>query len=121
MLTKRHQTKQMGLMWELPGGAVEIDESSQEAAKREIQEEIGYWIHEAMEFMATIQYDKLNLLIDVFIIQANVNLKRLRLQEDEVVDVMYYTFEAIDRLYEQGDLTPFDWEICNRLNNYLRG
>ncbi|WP_314066391.1 NUDIX domain-containing protein [uncultured Vagococcus sp.] len=119
LLTKRHQTKQMGLMWELPGGAVETDESSHEAAKREIHEEIGYWIDEAMEIEATIRYDNLNLLIDVFIIHANVNLNLLILQEDEVVDVMYYSFESISKLYKQGVLTPFDWEVCKRLNEYL--
>lgn len=119
LITRRHPSKEMGLFWELPGGAVEINESSEGAGKREILEEIGLQLTQRIELVGTTCYEELNLLTDVFIVMADVTLESLKLQADEVVEAMFCTSQSVTSLYVKGELTPFDWEAYKSVRHYL--
>lgn len=120
LMTRRHPMKKMGLMWELPGGAVELAETSQRAAIREIQEEVGYLITQPLGLLGTTRYDELALLTDVFIYYTEVELETLVLQQDEVVEARCCSFDLIAQMNEAGQVTPFDWLACQMVKEHLK-
>ncbi len=51
LIAKRSSNQHQGNKWEFPGGKVESDETSEEALKREISEELGISIQSATELI----------------------------------------------------------------------
>ena len=68
--------------WEFPGGKVEAGENSEEAVKREIQEELGASI-EIERFLTSVEYDypKFHLKMDVYL--CHLLHPKLELREAE--------------------------------------
>ncbi len=67
LIAKRPVDKHMGDKWEFPGGKVEDGETSQEALRREMQEELGIEIQSA-EFLVDIihEYEDKKVILDVY-------------------------------------------------------
>jgi 8-oxo-dGTP diphosphatase len=113
LITQRHPAKQMGLLWEVPGGAVEAEETSRSAAIRELKEEIGIHVQASeIQFIEKVCYDPLHLLIDGFCVSQNIELAELVLQPEEVVAARFASFAEIEELQRRGQFTPFDFKLC---------
>ncbi len=75
LIAKRSANQHQGNKWEFPGGKVEVGETSQEALRREIDEELGVQIQSA-EFITQIIHtytsdndaDK-TVQLDVFVVK----------------------------------------------------
>ncbi|MGX7151067.1 NUDIX hydrolase [Enterococcus ureasiticus] len=120
LVTQRHPKKQMGLYWEIPGGAVESNEKSEVAAIRELHEEIGIAVEVSeLEFIGTTVYAPLHLLIDSYLIIKEVKLSRLVLQEEEVIATRFMHFNEIKKYRLEGKFTPFDYEVCKKLQQKI--
>ncbi|MTD41349.1 NUDIX domain-containing protein [Erwinia sp. CPCC 100877] len=97
LITQRHPEKPMGLLWEVPGGAVEAGETSCSAALRELKEETGIEVQSSeFCFVETICYEPL-------------------LQPEEVIAARFASFSEIKELQRTAQFTPFDFTLCHAI------
>lgn len=92
LITQRAPNRSHPLMWECTGGSALISETSLEAAKREVYEEIGINVNEknAKLIGRTRRYYK-NCpdILDVWLFQEDIDLTSVKLQSEEVNNVMW--------------------------------
>jgi len=71
LIARRAAHQHQGNKWEFPGGKVEADETSQQALRREINEEIGIQIESAV-FITDIlyQYNDKKVLLNVYRVES---------------------------------------------------
>ena len=120
LVTQRNFKKQLGGLWEFPGGAVEEGERSSEAAVRELKEEVGLTIDiNELEFIQTYCYEPFNLFIDVYFVCRDIDSKKLILQESEISDVDTWTIAEIKKSFHSNNFTPFDFEISKIIERYI--
>ena len=79
--------------WEFPGGKLEEGESSSEALKREIMEELNASINIG-DFLMTVEYDYPNFHLSMDCFWATVNEDELVL--NEALDAKWLTKEELD-------------------------
>ena len=99
--------------WEFPGGKIELNETKEEALKREIKEELKASII-IDEFIGTIQYEyeKFNLIMHNF-------LCRLENNEFTLLEHEAAKFVSINEL-DKIDFLPADILVINILKNKTR-
>lgn len=94
-------------MWDITvGGSAIAGETSYQAAKRELYEEIGYKadLSEERPFI-TINFDK--GFDDYYFINEDINIDTLTLQYEEVQKVKWASKEEVLRLLEVGEFIPY--------------
>lgn len=65
LISQRQPGKHLEHYWELPGGKVEVDESPEQALRRELSEEIDIRVVSATRFMQVYhRYPERNILLD---------------------------------------------------------
>ncbi len=109
LLQKRSQNKHTCPgMWDMTGGRVRAGESSVNAMKRELQEELGIVIDTSeLQFLFRLPAQKNNkpMFLDVYLLEKDINLDELELQQEEVEEACYI---PCDHLYhwhsEMGEL-----------------
>lgn len=93
------------VMLEIPAGLVESNEAPIDAAKRELQEEIGYYPH-SIDFMFTMHSspgftnDKL-----LFFEAKDLEESKLDLDEDEQLIAESFDIEELYNMVENGEIT----------------
>ena len=88
------------------GGSALHGENSQEAAERELMEEIGYH----RDFSNERPFMTLHFgfgFDDIYIIEEDIQIETLTLQEEEVQLVKWATEEEVLALIEQGAFIPY--------------
>jgi len=112
MLVQRRQTHKSTFpgMWEFTcGGSAISPESSQEAIKRELFEEVGI----SMDFSDnspdfTINQKHNNAFQDFYLVQIdNLDITKLKLQEEEVLAVKWATEQEIFEMIDNGEFIPY--------------
>ena len=108
LIQKRAETKTLfpGL-WDVSvGGSVLSGEDSQSAAEREVQEELGHSLNlEGIRPSMTVNFDL--GFDDIYLIEEDIPLSALKLQADEVEEVMWASPEDIYRLIDTGEFLPY--------------
>ena len=92
-------------LWETPGGCVQLNETSLDAAIREVKEEIGILLKKENGecLFRTVGIDsKRHLFIDVWHFIQNVNLKNIKIQKEEVEETKLMTIDEIKILIENN-------------------
>ena len=91
-------------------GHVDSGETSKSAAIRELKEEINLDAkEEELEFLFTIKriqpYDDLELRVfdDVYLLKANVDIEKTKLQVEELTDIKYVYYEYLESIFKSGD------------------
>ena len=110
LITRRSETKAYPLMWECTGGSVLYGETSEEAAIREVEEELGIHVKDGVLIGSTIRYyPNCPDILDVWLFESNKPLDEITIQEEEVADVMWASVKKIKELYNHGDFeaNPF--------------
>ena len=81
-IAQRNKKKHLGLKWEFPGGKVNINESNEEALKREIKEELNIII-DVKNKIAKKKYQdkKINIILHYYI--CHIKNGNIRLNEHE--------------------------------------
>jgi 8-oxo-dGTP diphosphatase len=87
LVCQRRRTDSFGLMWEFPGGKLEVGESPAEALARELHEELGVAAQIGSEIYRTRhQYSELGEAIDLIFFAATLKAADVRNQAFETMD-----------------------------------
>lgn len=106
--------------WDLTvSGAVSSGETSQTSASRELFEELG------IKYDFSNSYPNISIntgfrIDDVYIIKnKDINLKKLKLQEEEVSDAKFVNLKQLLEIIDKGEFVPYQKDYINLLF-YLR-
>jgi len=109
MLIQQRQPFKEGFpnLWDITvGGSATMGDSSQDAAEREVFEEIGLKLElQQVRPHLTINFDR--GFDDVYLIEKDVDIDTLVLQESEVQRVKWATKEEIFALLDSGEFIPY--------------
>lgn len=117
MLIQQRQSFKEGWanMWDLTvGGSATVGDSSQEAAMRELEEEIGL----KLDLSETRPHLTVNFeegFDDIYLVEAEVDLKKLTLQESEVQAVKWADEETILQMIQEGTFIPYYGSLISTL------
>lgn len=109
LITQRHPNKYLGLMWECTGGAVVAGESSLEGAVRELAEEVGIQV-EADHLKLISTYQSRECFLDTYLNRQDIELKDIKLQEEEVIAAKLVSYEELEAMHKAGMIVPSVWE-----------
>ena len=93
-------------MQECTGGSALVDETTLDAAIREVKEELGINLYEKDAVLIGSKkryYPNCPDFLDVYIFKSNVLLENVKIQKEEIKDVMWASKEKILKLYEEGN------------------
>lgn len=105
LITKRTPNKPYPNMWETTGGSATTGDNSQQAALREVREEIGVKLNPANGnclFRLKRQYDGSSDFVDVWLFNENIKLENIKMQPDEVNDAIWASPSEILSMIENG-------------------
>lgn len=89
-------------MWAVTGGAVKAGESSLDGVLRELSEELGIKANkDEMKFIAS--YRRKFDYVDVWLLNKNIDIKDIKLQEDEVQAVKWVTLEEFEEMLKNKE------------------
>lgn len=91
--------------WSQTGGAIDEGETPLQGALRECKEELGLDISkEEIELIFSFKrkYD----FVDVWLVKKNIDIGKLKLQEEEVEAVKWVTKEEIEEMIRTNKTTP---------------
>ena len=105
LITQRSANKKFAYMWECTGGSALQGETSIQAAIREVKEELGINIDENTgKFIGTTlrHYRNRPDILDVWLFESDVPIEQIKIQEDEVCDVMWAKGGEIRKLCKEN-------------------
>ena len=115
LITQRKLNKQWAPgAWEVSGGGVSAGESSREAVFREVSEEVGLDLRQALSggYVFTYRRDNPqehnNYFVDVYCYEMNITEADVCLQASETEDFRFATVEEIKALADQGMFLHYD-------------
>lgn len=103
-------------LWDLTiSGAVSSGETSQDAAKRELFEELGIERDFSKEY-PNISIKTTSRIDDVYILnKKNIKIDTIKLQKDEVQDVAYKSLNGVIRLINENKFVPYQIDYIKLL------
>ena len=96
--------------WAMTGGSTKKGETTIETIERETLEELGIKINKN-ELELITSYKTGTVWIYQYIIRKNVNLNEIVMQEDEVSEVKWVTYEEIEDLLKNDKFMNNRWEF----------
>ena len=101
-------------VWAMTGGSVIKGETSLQTIERETLEELGVKLN--MENIKLIKRFRAGAVwIDTYLIKQDINLDNIVMQEDEVSDVKWVTYEEIEELVNEEQFMKNRWEFVKDL------
>ncbi|MDU3803459.1 NUDIX hydrolase [Paraclostridium bifermentans] len=102
-------------MWYITvGGSALSGDTSQLAAEREVYEEIGYKLSlDGIRPSLTINFDK--GFDDIYLIQKDIDISKLKLQYEEVQSVKWASKEEILSMIDEEIFIPYHKSLINLL------
>lgn len=104
LLVQEKQKKVYGL-WNLPAGFVDKGEDISTAAMREAKEETGYTV-ELLNQIGLYHENSSTPVKHIFM--AKITGGELKIQEDEILDVKWLSFDEVKKLHKDKKLRA-DW------------
>lgn len=97
--------------WDITvGGSVVAGENSWQGAQRELEEEIGYRMDmSSLRPSFTVSFH--NGFDDHYIIERDIDLKKLKLQEEEVQDAKWASKDEIFKMIDEGTFISYRKEL----------
>ncbi len=121
LIQKRSPSKRLSPnVWAMTGGSVIKGETSLQTIEREVLEELGIKLNgQDLQLIATYQTG--DVWLDEYVIKQDIDLCDIVMQETEVSDVKWATYEEIDELFEKGQFLKKRWEFVRDLilTNFL--
>lgn len=112
LVQKRHPKKETyPNLWAISvAGHVRSGESSIDAVKRELREELGQKVTEDnIEYLFTLRRRQpykdhmLHVIDDVYLICLNIDVEDTKLQFSELTDIKYVYYEYLEDIFKGGD------------------
>lgn len=102
-------------MWDITvGGSAVSGDTSQLAAEREVYEEIGYKLSlDGIRPSLTINFDK--GFDDIYLIQKDIDISKLKLQYEEVQSVKWVSKEEILSMIDEEIFIPYHKSLIDLL------
>lgn len=115
LIQQRSTEKAMfGGMWDLSaGGYAQEGESSEEAARRELLEEIGIEAAEDLCFAFTEPFHM--IFDDMYVLKRDVQLQGLTLQKGEIDQVAWAGCEEIIEMIREGSFVDYPEECIRKI------
>ena len=107
LLTQRRKDKYNGGMWEPTGGLVTTGETSIEAIKRELFEEIGIKVKDDSIRLIDSYRDE-HFFRDVYLIKDNITLNSIKFNDGEVADAKYVTIEEFKEMLQKNEINSWN-------------
>ena len=108
-------SKQKGSQWATTGGLVSSGYTPDETIVKEIQEELGLTV-DFSELKHIYSERREHALQDAYYLKKDINIKNIRLQEDEVEFVKWLRIDEIKELinnneFRKGNINAFNYII----------
>lgn len=107
---KRHEPN----VWAMTGGSSLYGETIKETIIRETREELGIDLAED-KLQLVKKYSTGRVFLYVYLIRQDVDINDIVMQEDEVSDVKWVTYEEAKELYNQGKFMKNRWEYIRNI------
>ena len=118
LVTQRSLTKNRGGKWEETHGALRTGETSVEGIKRELKEEIGLDV-QISELRLIKTFIRKNKIRDVYILKKNIPLKKIKLNDGEVMNCKYVDLEEFKGMIKNKECTFEKFEDTIFYNNNI--
>ncbi len=106
--------------WAATGGAAIAGESSLDAARRELYEELG--IHSKEEDLTLIKrFRRKNSFVDLWVVRKDIPTYRLRLQRSEVSAAKWVSREKLRDMLRTGNYHNYGEDYFNAVFSALEG
>lgn len=110
LIQKRSSQKKLQPnVWAMTGGSVIKGETSLETLKRETFEELGIEL-DIENAIKINRYRTGNVWLDVYVVRQDINLDGIVIQEEEVSEVKFATYDEIEELYNHHQFMENRWE-----------
>lgn len=122
LIQKRSPMKKLSPnLWAMTGGSVIKGETPVQTIYRETLEELGVQLKiENIKFMR--KYRTGNVWVSEHLIKQEIDLEDIVMQEDEVCDVKWATYDEIEEIWENGGFIENRWEFVRDLiEKFLKG
>lgn len=108
ILTKRAGKMTYPYFWECTEGIVDYNETSLEAAIREVKEELGIEIYANEIVKLKIDREKENpKYTDVYLCRKNISLEQINLQKEECIDVKIVNEDEYNSMCKNNEVIPY--------------
>lgn len=89
-------------MWETTSGGAIAGDDAVAGTLRELEEELGIKAHKNdLKFIGS--YTRINDFVEVFLLKSNIDIRELRLQEDEVQNVKWVDIPTFESMIKNGE------------------
>ena len=106
-------------VWAMTGGSVMKGETALDTLKRETMEELGIELNEEKAIKIK-RYKTGNVWLEVYIVRQDVDLSKVVLQEEEVAEVKFATFDEIEKLFQNNLFISNRWEyVRNEIKEFI--
>lgn len=121
LISQRTPNKPHPLMWECTGGSALAGEDSLMAGIREAKEELGVTLSsDNAKFIGwdTRYYPNCPDILEVWLFLDDTPIEDVKIQEEEVVDVMWASVSEIKKLSEEGKflVNPYFLDVLNSVD-----
>ncbi len=113
LITRRSLDKHWAAgWWEVTGGGVLAGETSEQAVRREMREEVGLDVGD-QPLQPVYAYTNVDLergdnyIVDIYHFHLNVGIEDITLQDSEAIDCAFATWDEIQQLADQGVFLHF--------------
>lgn len=105
MMVKQYRHPLEKVLWELPGGFAEKDESPDKAAIRELKEETGYLFTSVIYLGKTAANPGiLNNYTHMFIAAGNYEKTGEQFDENEDIEIGFFSFEELHEMVKRNEI-----------------
>lgn len=106
-------------LWKQSGGGVISGETSLDAVKREIQEELGISL-ENNEITYIGSYTRVKDIVDVWMVQKTMPYDKIKMQQEEIDSIKSVTFKEFEKMIKNGEVVPTINPSYFLLKNYCK-
>jgi inorganic pyrophosphatase len=119
LMQKRAPLKRSPNVWAMTGGSVIKGETSLQTIERETKEELG--ISLTMNKVQKIKrFHTGEVWLDTYFVRQDIDLKEIVMQETEVSEVKWMTYEEVETLFQEKQLLANRWEYVRELIKNLQ-